>query len=345
MFKLARLKLTLLYLLIIMAVSILFSLVIYQVQSEEAERVLLRQRTLIENHGFLRPGFPTSGLGSEIVEEARNRLRLNLVFINLGVLMFSGGLAYFLAGRTLKPIEEMVEDQKRFIADASHELRTPLTTIKTEIEVNLRDKALSKEAKKVLESNLQEVDKLSYLADKLLRLSRYEQKQEFTIATTSLKEVLEKAIDKNAASAKSKKIRIVKSLGETIIQGDFTALVEAFGNILDNAVKYSPVKSKITVELQDKTDSAVVAIKDSGLGIEPAALPNIFRRFYRADPARGREPVAGFGLGLAITKTILNKHQGKIDVESTPGSGTTFTIMLPKKQKLSAFSQLHLLDS
>src|SRR4030042_6455251 len=171
MFHSARIKLTLWYLLIIMAISVLFSLIIYRVQSNEPERVLLRQRTLIERGGFLRPGFGPPELEPEILEEARRRLMLNLILINLGVLIISGGAAYFLAGRTLEPIEKALENQKRFVADASHELRTPLTTMKTELEVNLRSKGLVEEAKKILESNLEEVDKLGYLSDKLLRLS------------------------------------------------------------------------------------------------------------------------------------------------------------------------------
>jgi len=329
MFNSARIKLTLWYLLIIMAISVLFSLIIYRVQASESERILQRQRVGIESGGFLRPGFGPPALEPEILEEARNRLTLNLVLINLGVLIVSGGTAYFLAGRTLKPIEEVVEDQKRFVADASHELRTPLTTMKTEIEVNLRSKGLDKEAKKVLESNLEEVDKLSYLSDKLLRLSRYEQKEGMTFSPVSLKEALEEAIKKLSGLAASKKIEIVKNLEDVNIQGDLAALAESFSAILDNAIKYSPKESKVNVDLQTKDKTAVVKIQDFGVGMKASDLPHIFNRFYRADSSRTKEKVEGFGLGLSIAKIIIEKHRGKIEVESSLGQGSTFIVKLP----------------
>ena len=314
----------------IMAISVIFSLIIYRVQSNEPERILLRQRILIERGGFLRSGFGPPTLEPEILAEARNRLILNLFLINLGVLVVSGGAAYFLAGRTLKPIEEAVEDQKRFIADASHELRTPLTTMKTELEVNLRSKGLGQESKKILGSNLEEVDKLAYLSDKLLRLSRYEQKEGLTFSQVSLKEALEEAIKKLSGLTKSKKIEIVKNLEEVNIQGDFAALAEGFGTILDNAVKYSPKESKVNVDLQSKGGYAVVKIQDFGVGIKNSELPHIFDRFYRADTSRTKEKVEGFGLGLSIAKAAIEKHSGKIEVESTPGTDTTFTVELPR---------------
>ncbi|OGY24457.1 MAG: hypothetical protein A2172_04905 [Candidatus Woykebacteria bacterium RBG_13_40_15] len=329
MFHSARIKLTLWYLLIIMAISVLFSLIIYRVQSNEPERVLLRQRTLIERGGFLRPGFGPPELEPEILEEARRRLMLNLILINLGVLIISGGAAYFLAGRTLEPIEEALEDQKRFVADASHELRTPLTTMKTGLEVNLRGKALGQEAKKILESNLEEVDKLGYLSDKLLHLSRYEQKEGLSFTSISLKEALEEAIEKHTALAKSKKIEIVRNLEEVTIQGDFAALAEAFGTMLDNAVKYSPKESKVNVDLQSKDGKAAVIIQDFGVGIKASEIPHIFARFYRADTSRTKEKIAGFGLGLSIAKAAIEKHHGKIEVVSTPGASSTFTVTLP----------------
>jgi len=329
MFHSARIKLTFWYLLIIMAISVLFSLTIYRFQITESERILLRQRVGIERGGFLRPGFGPPELEPKILKEAQRRLILNLILINLGVLIISGGAAYFLAGRTLKPIEKALENQKRFVADASHELRTPLTTMKTELEVNLRGKGLGQEAKKILESNLEEVDKLGYLSDKLLRLSCYEQKEGLAFSQVSLKEALEEAVEKHTRPAKSKKIEIVKDLEEVGIQGDFAALVEAFGTILDNAIKYSRKESKITINLQSKDGKAVVIIQDFGIGIKASELPHIFDRFYRADTSRTKEKVEGFGLGLPIAKAALEKHHGKIEVESTPGKGSTFTVTLP----------------
>ncbi len=148
MFHSARIKLTCWYLLIIVIVSLIFSLAIYRGLIFEIERGLrMQSRRNILRERIEKNLPPPSDLFEELkgedkllFEEAKQRVITDLFLVNLGIFIISGGLSYFLAGKTLKPIEDMVEDQKRFIADASHELRTPLTTMKTEIEVTLRDK-------------------------------------------------------------------------------------------------------------------------------------------------------------------------------------------------------------
>ena len=144
MFKSARLKLTAWYLLIIMLISILFSIAIYSEINADLGRLehyqeLRKQRDL----QFAPPLPPNPELDRNVVAEARDRITLILFLVNFGILVVSGGSAYFLAGRTLKPIKDMVDEQNRFITDSSHELRTPLTSLRSEIEVNLRDKNLS----------------------------------------------------------------------------------------------------------------------------------------------------------------------------------------------------------
>src|SRR3989304_7701028 len=163
-----QIKLTVWYLLIIMLVSVVFSLVIYSGINRELGRFERSQvlRLRREQELMLPAPLPPElrGLDAQIVAAARMRLTLTLVLINIGIFGIAGFAGYFLAGRTLKPIKEMVDEQNRFITDASHELRTPITSLKTEIEVNLRDKNLSKDAKKLLESNLEEVNSLQSLS-------------------------------------------------------------------------------------------------------------------------------------------------------------------------------------
>jgi len=327
MFKSARIKLTIWYLLIIMAISIVFSLVIYRVQEGEASRLLQRQRVEIERGGLVLSG-PRLVFEPQILTEAEDRLKTNLVLINLAVLILAGGAAYFLSGQTLKPIEEMVNEQRRFVADASHELRTPLTTMKTETEVALRNKSLQAESKELLASNLDEIDRLTYLSDKLLRLSRYEQNG-VKIEKISLQEVLTEVVKKAAKTAKMKQIKINENLSEVSLQGDKDALIEAFGTILDNAIKYSPQGSEVNVSLNSQNQKAVIKIQDFGIGIKAVDFPLIFNRFYRADTARTKEKIDGFGLGLSIAKKVIDKHNGKIEVESSTNKGTTFTVFLP----------------
>src|SRR3989344_8850426 len=163
MFKKARLKLTAWYLLIIMLISLAFSIAIDHLLTLELTRVERVQRLRQERRI---PRIPA--IDPEVIEETKNRLRINLILINLGILGAAGVAAYFLAGRTLKTIKNMVDEQNRFITDSSHELRTPITSLKTEMEVNLRDKKLNKDTRKILESNLEEVNSLQSLSDNLI---------------------------------------------------------------------------------------------------------------------------------------------------------------------------------
>ncbi len=146
LFESTRFKLTAWYLLIIMAISILFSLIIYEVVNNEFVQFEHLQQIRDERleMGLPPPRIsryvPPSLLNPAVIAEARNRLMSRLVFINVGILVLAGAAGYFLAGRTLKPIAEMVDEQNRFITDASHELRTPLTALRSEIEVGLLKK-------------------------------------------------------------------------------------------------------------------------------------------------------------------------------------------------------------
>src|SRR5579872_1505707 len=167
MFTSARLHLTAWYLFIIMFISILFSFAFYQIAEDEVSRVVkvreLREQRL--NNEFLQiHHLPPSLPSVQELNDAQTHLKILLIFINGIIFILAGGGGYFLAGRTLNPIKTMMDKQKRFITDASHEMRTPLTTLRSEIEVGLRDKKLSlKEARGLLESNLEEVMNLQLL--------------------------------------------------------------------------------------------------------------------------------------------------------------------------------------
>lgn len=173
MFRSARLKLTAWYLLIIMLISVSFSIGIYNVQIRELERFRRVQPIRAED---LTPNGIRSRvfvIDQTLIDEAEDNLQFTLIIINVGILILAGYSGYFLAGRTLTPIREMVDEQNRFITDASHELRTPITSLRSEIEVTLRDKNLNlKEARELLKSNLEEVNNLQYLSDNLIKLSQ-----------------------------------------------------------------------------------------------------------------------------------------------------------------------------
>jgi two-component system sensor histidine kinase CiaH len=271
----------------------------------------------------------------ELITEAENRIKLLLLAVNLAILGVAGLAGYFLAGRTLKPIKEMIDEQNRFITDASHELRTPLTSLKSEIEVGLRDKGLSPtESKKLLESNLEEVNNLQLLSDSLIKLTQYQEQQNsngLTFKEISLKKVLDEAIKKVNLAARKKQIKIDNKAKDQKLEGDFQSLTEMFVIFLDNAIKYSPKDAAITI-YSKLTDGGVrVDIADKGIGIDKKDLPFLFDRFYRADKSRTKDNVPGYGLGLSIAKQVITKHQGSIKVTSEVGKGTVFSIELPLK--------------
>lgn len=344
MFKRARIKLTLWYLLIIMTISISFSAVIYQFLTSEINRAIrmekMRQqgiyypakKFLIQFDEPTQQGIIIAPPSPEVLEEAKNRILMMLIAINIGILGLSGVAGYLLAGLTLKPIKNMVDEQNRFITDASHELRTPLTSLRSEIEVNLRDKKLTlKEARQLLESNLEEVNNLQYLSDNLIKLAQTHKPNGAKFEKISVLEIAEGAIKKVNKLADKKDIVITKNTDNIFVEGDKQGLKELLVIFLDNAIKYSPENSEVNLSAKKSGGNAVIEIKDHGIGIEKEDIPLLFERFYRADKARSKKDTDGFGLGLSIAKQIVDKHNGSIDIKSKAGSGTVFQIKLPIK--------------
>lgn len=329
MFQSARLKLTAWYLLIIMLISIAFSVAIYQVLVTEfarVERVQRLRRTLRIPSESRRPV-----IDPEVLKESENRLRATLILINLAILGVAGVAGYFLAGRTLRPIRDMVDEQSRFITDASHELRTPLTSLKSEIEVNLRDKNLKLEdAKKLLQSNLEEVNNLQYLSDNLIKLTQYQKTADrHVFEKVSLKEVLNEAQKKIANLARIKNIIIKDNTRNFILKADKQSLIEVFVIVLDNAIKYSPKGRQVALSSKKVDRSVEISVSDQGIGISREDLPHLFDRFYRVDKSRTKVDVSGYGLGLSIAKQIIEKHGGLIQVKSEIDKGSIFSIRLP----------------
>lgn len=346
MFRQARIKLTLWYLAIIMLVSLTFSGVIYGMISMEVERFDQAQRSRIE-HCFLEgefcppgvrwqiPSPPTRSWNPELISETKHRLLMVLMVVNGGILVLAGGLGYMLAGRTLKPIQEMLDEQNQFIGDASHELRTPLTSLKSTMEVSLRDKELTlKDAKQLIKESLEEVNKMQILSDSLLQLAQYQEHNgQNQLKMVSLAEVIDKAVAKIRPMAKVKEVNIKVNTQDYKLKGNDQRLGELFTILLDNAVKYSPAGKEITVANKQTDGRVITTVTDQGIGIAKKDLPHVFDRFYRADTARLRSGSGGYGLGLAIAKKIVEDHQGTIRVKSQVGSGSTFFVSLPVVRK------------
>ncbi len=333
-FHATYLKLTIIYVLIIMTISIFFSVSMYQISSKELNKGLEQQNRFL-NEMPNQLGDPQrqrmDQLRLEQLAKSNQNLKINLIYFNLIIILLSSFGSYFFAKKTLQPIKDMMDAQNNFTADASHELRTPLTAMKAEIEVNLKDDKLSLNyAKELLESNLEEIKKLEDLSTTLLSLARYEKNVQLEFKELALMDVMVEAYEKVESLAKKKSIVFKNNFENIKILGDRQSLVELFVIIIDNAIKYSPNDSKIFLTVVQEQGNAVVKIRDNGIGIEKDKLSHIFERFYQADASRNKNKIKGYGLGLAIAKEIIGLHQGSIKVDSQIGKGTEFIIKFKK---------------
>lgn len=267
---------------------------------------------------------------SQDLKTTQRHLLFLLIYTNGVILFFSATAGYFLAGKTLKPIENAMNDQKRFIADASHELRTPLTALKTSMEVDLRSKKLSKQTKKILKSNLSDVNNLNSLTNNLLRLARQNGNgNNIKLKTVKIINIINKALKSinPLAQQKNIKININAEPKNQTVKGNSDLLTELLIILLDNATKYTPKDGSIFITTTTTKKHLILKIKDTGIGIARQHLPHIFDRFYRVDISRSKE--SGFGLGLSLAKKIITQHKGSINVKSEINHGSTFTLHLP----------------
>lgn len=318
---------------ILTLICVAFSFAIYQFATLELRQGLHAQseRLLLQYPGF---NFDDTLRLNRVYQEGSHRIFLNLLYFNIFILVLTGFFSYMLAKRTLQPIADAHEQQKRFTADVSHELRTPLTALKMSSEVALLDKSASKqELRSAIESNLEEGTKLEQLINNLLRLTRleaYELQQTFT--AVSVHQLVTEAVAEVTAAAKEKKITIDTEISEKdlSISGDHDSLVQLLVILLDNAVKYSEANSTVTITSTSTTDQVTLQVIDSGKGIDPKDLPHVFSRFYRANESRTSWEQGGYGLGLSIAKLIADIHKTVISLTSAPGAGTTASVSLAR---------------
>lgn len=317
------------YLAIILALSLGLSIALYRVSSTDLTRDAARQVMYFNNFLGNQDLFNYQQLRSRQLAADQRHLKTNLLLFNLLVLIGGGGLSYMLARRTLSPIEEALEAQKRFSADASHELRTPLAAMQTEIEVALRDPKLGKKkAVELLGSNLEEINKLTSLSEGLLRLAGTGRTPVLN-QKVSILQAAKQAEERLTKAAAAKNITIKQSVKPAAVPGDSQSLTDLTAILLDNAIKYSAEGGEVTITGGKRAKEAYLSVSDKGIGINKSDLPHIFNRFFRADSSRAKTQAGGYGLGLAIAKKIVEIHKGYIEVKSAPGKGATFTIHLP----------------
>ncbi|MED0961800.1 HAMP domain-containing sensor histidine kinase [Bacillus paramycoides] len=245
------------------------------------------------------------------------------------------GIGFFLAGRALIPIQKSWEKQQEFVSDASHELRTPLAVIQSKTDVLFQSPSATIEEKAMDISTIsKECRRLSKLVANLLLLARSDSNQiEMDKKTFELDKLLEEIVDpyKEIASYQEKEM-ILKVERNISFIGDRERIHQMMVILLDNAMKYTNEGGHIQINCTQTSSSIRIRVKDNGIGVKEEDSPKLFDRFYQGDKARSASE--GAGLGLSIANWIVEKHYGKISVESKWGEGTCFEVIFPKNQRL-----------
>ena len=227
-------------------------------------------------------------------------------------------------------LEKAFQRQKQFTSDASHELRTPLSVIEAESTLALQKERPSSDYRQSLEIVSQESRQMSSLINQLLTLARADAgKEQWNFAEVNLGKLISNISTDVEVLCQEKGLSF--QLGQPqdlVVKGDEARLRELFMNLLDNAIRYTPAPGTVSVSFRREGQMAVVAIRDTGVGIPAEDIPFIFERFYRVDKSRSRVE-GGTGLGLAICRHIAEAHGGKIEVASQVGAGSTFSVWLP----------------
>ncbi|MCA9390460.1 HAMP domain-containing histidine kinase [candidate division WWE3 bacterium] len=340
MYNQTRLRLTILYTLLLVTISSTISTALYfrtaQViddQFEVIENRLLQERARLFPRGMQEQ--QALQILPEDVENAKERIIVQLFAINGIIVIIFAAAGYYFSGRTLKPMQDAMEEQKRFVGDAAHELKTPITALKTALEVNLMDESHSENIKTLLNDNLRDVNNLQSLTESLLRLAKQDAGV-LTFTSVKLTECIEDAIKHIQPLADARQISIEDEMSDAplYVKGNYESLQHLVTIFLDNAIKYSPESTTIKVTAKSKGKTVQINFADQGIGIEKHHLPHIFDRFYRVDSSRNKSVFAsGYGLGLSVAKKIIAQHHGSVSVTSEIDHGTTFTIVLPKSDK------------
>ncbi|MEL6457291.1 MAG: ATP-binding protein [Cyanobacteria bacterium J06621_15] len=317
------------------------------------ERVQIGRQVL----GYLRVSHPWF----EVTKPSRDLI----LDLGLGISLMLVSVAasgWFLAGLAMEPVRESYQHLKQFTADASHELRSPIALIQTNVQVALDELELHQSQRVDVEHYQQQLklierltQRLGKLVNDLLFLARQDSGiSAYEFSSCPIDALLMEVVEEQQLLASSKNIALWLHLVDSPetasnpellddwfnLMGNWEQLARLFTNLISNALRYTPDKGKVEVELTrvEITNRSVLQVKieDNGIGIPSEALPRLFDRFYRVDPARSHgsgnyftQNSAGSGLGLPISKAILENHQGQIQIESILGKGTTVTVTLP----------------
>lgn len=328
-FHSATLKLTGWYIAILMGVCLLFSAIIYGITAGEFDRPLppsSQLRTVGDSSADI-----FRKIREDRATEAKHTVLINLIVLNIATLTFGAVASYIFARRTLQPIEAAMDAQAQFTSDASHELRTPLAAMQAEAEIALRDKKPSLSSfRHVINSSLEEIQRLQLLTDRLLTLSTT---QPVELTEFNIGETIHAAGLRFATAAKHKNITLRIKANDLPVYGNADTIGDILSILIDNAIKYSPPKTIVTVTAKHQANYTLITVTDQGAGIDSESLPHIFDRFYRADQSRSKQHVEGHGLGLALAKRLAELNRATLSTKNNKTVGATFTLRLSKTKQ------------
>ncbi len=253
-----------------------------------------------------------------------------LAIANVGGLVLVAGAAFLLAKVTLRPLEQAIALQQQFTNDASHDLRTPLAVIRTETSAALGNgKPISPEAAQRLSIIDEQARRMERLIDQLLTLSHVDADSALNREPADLAAVVHGVVRDLSPLAEARNIELQVERSESaVVLGDELKLSQMIGNLVDNAIKYSPDETAVRLAVWQNRDAAFLTVSDQGMGIPADETERIFLRFHRADRT-GSNGQSGFGLGLPLCRWIARAHGGEVTVDSREGLGSTFTVRLP----------------
>ena len=289
--------------------------------------------------GFAHPITYELALGNSfgyLILKLASPILFSLFLVGVTVLSFS--LLY----RNLRRQRKLTEIKNEFISNITHELKTPIATVGVAIEALRNFNAINDphKTKEYLDISQNELHRLSLLVDKVLKLSMFEKKEiELKYEPVDMKGVVEEVVSSMRLQIEKHHANVtVNAAGDTVLQGDRLHLLSVVFNLLDNALKYGNARLNDTVgqgniavkfDLREKENDVELSVADNGMGISPEYKDKVFEKFFRV-PLGNTHNTKGYGLGLSYVAHVIQKHKGKIELESQPGLGSKFIITLPK---------------